>query len=141
MFIIELEKQKQKQNEQRKLLRWSLYIYSLTYLFVYLLIIFFFFFTACDCPKGDPFWVPPILSQQCKENGACYCPSYNSKAYTMTEKGCVESSKQITLQQLKCKFPNIIIIFHYSSAGCFYYTNYESLTDFNKFPSLFGVLQ
>ena len=52
---------------------------------------------ACDCPKGDPHWVPPILSQQCKENGACYCPSYNGKTYTMTEKGCEEASKKVFL--------------------------------------------
>ena len=49
---------------------------------------------ACGCPKGDPHWVPPILSQQCKENGACYCPSYNGNTYTMTEKGCQEASKK-----------------------------------------------
>ena len=55
---------------------------------------------ACDCPKGDPHWVPPILSQQCKENGACYCPSYNGKTHTLTEKGCQEASKKIFLRQL-----------------------------------------
>lgn len=36
-------------------------------------------------------WVPPILAQQCKENGECYCPSYNGKTYSVTERGCVES--------------------------------------------------
>lgn len=46
---------------------------------------------TCDCTKGDPHWVPPILSQQCKENGACYCPSYNGKTYTLTQRGCEEA--------------------------------------------------
>ena len=55
---------------------------------------FYFWRLACDCPKGDPLWVPPILAQQCKEDGECYCPSYNGKTHSKTERGCVESSKQ-----------------------------------------------
>ena len=67
---------------------------------------FFFWRLACDCPKGDPLWVPPILAQQCKEDGECYCPSYNGKTHSKTERGCVESSKQDILSNLHYSFPD-----------------------------------
>ena len=68
---------------------------------------FYFWRLACDCPKGDPLWVPPILAQQCKEDGECYCPSYNGKTHSKTERGCVESSKQEILSNLHYSFPDV----------------------------------
>ena len=68
---------------------------------------FYFWRLACDCPKGDPLWVPPILAQQCKEGGECYCPSYNGKTHSKTERGCVESSKQEILSNLYYSFPDV----------------------------------